>query len=474
MARTLIVGTRKGAFLLGRRGKGWRIERAALLGDPVSMVLGEADGTLHVAQDLGHFGAKMKRSRDGGASWEERPVPKYPAKPEGADDVDPTRQTPVPWDLKRVWALEASARAGELWCGTIPGALFRSTDGGDSWAIVDALWNHPGRQAWFGGGADHPGIHSVLVDPRDPDVVRIGVSCGGLWITRDAGASWKCEGQGMRAAYMPPDQALNPLIQDPHRVVQCASTPDHLWIQHHNGIFHSTDGGASCVEIETAHPSSFGFAVAVHPEDPGTAWFVPGVKDEKRYPVDGCRGRHSHARRRENLRRAARRVAAGACVRPRVPARARHRCRRRYTRVRQHNGKSLAQRRPGRSLATAQQLSAADLLRAICKLTGARALQPQCRMSALAQRGNNCPNRLTTASPKRWRPTSSAASSTRFHSDVRAEAKRAIVNYLGCALGGSIEPALDVAIETLSSFSGERNASVLGRANGSTRCMPRS
>jgi len=288
MARSVIVGTRKGVFLLGRHGKEWRIDHAALLGDPVSMVLGEPDGTLHVAQDLGHFGVKLKRSRDAGATWEDRPVPKYPPKPEGEEDVDPTRRTPVPWDLKRVWALEASPRGGELWCGTIPGALFRSADGGDSWQIVDGLWNHRDRKAWFGGGADYPGIHSVLVDPRDPDVVRIGVSCGGLWISRDAGASWQCHGQGMRAAFMPPDQAFNPLIQDPHRIVQCANEPDHLWIQHHNGIFHSTDGGVSCREIETAQPSSFGFAVAVHPEDPRTAWFVPGVKDEKRYPVDGA------------------------------------------------------------------------------------------------------------------------------------------------------------------------------------------
>jgi hypothetical protein len=288
MARSVIVGTRKGVFLLGRHGKEWRIDHAALLGDPVSMVLGEPDGTLHVAQDLGHFGVKLKRSRDAGATWEDRPVPKYPPKPEGEEDVDPTRRTPVPWDLKRVWALEASPRGGELWCGTIPGALFHSADGGDSWQIVDGLWNHPDRKAWFGGGADYPGIHSVLVDPRDPDVVRIGVSCGGLWISRDAGASWQCQGQGMRAAFMPPDQAFNPLIQDPHRIVQCANAPDHLWIQHHNGIFHSTDGGVSCREIETAQPSSFGFAVAVHPEDPRTAWFVPGVKDEKRYPVDGA------------------------------------------------------------------------------------------------------------------------------------------------------------------------------------------
>ena len=288
MASTLIVGTRKGVFVLGRRGGGWQIERAALLGDPATMVLGEADGTLLVAQDLGHFGVKIKRSRDRGATWEDRPAPKYPPKPEGEEDVDPTRRTPVPWDLKRVWSLEASPRAGELWCGTIPGALFRSADGGDSWQLVESLWTHPGRKAWVGGGADFPGIHSVLVDPRDPNVIRIGVSCGGLWISRDDGRSWQCEGRGMRAAYMPPEQAFEPNVQDPHRIVQCASAPDHLWIQHHNGIFRSTDGGVTCPEVETARPSSFGFAVAVHPEDPQTAWFVPGVKDEKRYPVDGA------------------------------------------------------------------------------------------------------------------------------------------------------------------------------------------
>ena len=79
MARQLLVGTRKGVFVVGRRGRDWRIERAELLGDPVTMVLGERDGTLHAAQDMGHFGVKMKRSRDGGATWEERPGPGLPS-----------------------------------------------------------------------------------------------------------------------------------------------------------------------------------------------------------------------------------------------------------------------------------------------------------------------------------------------------------------------------------------------------------
>jgi hypothetical protein len=128
----------------------------------------------------------------------------------------------------------------------------------------------------------------VLIDPRDERTIRIGVSCGGLWTSRDDGESWALEGRGMRAAFMPPDQALDPAFQDPHRIVQCESDPDRLWIQHHNGIFKSDDGGVTCSEVQTAQPSSFGFAVAVHPEDPKTAWFVPGVKDEKRYPVDGA------------------------------------------------------------------------------------------------------------------------------------------------------------------------------------------
>jgi len=153
---------------------------------------------------------------------------------------------------------------------------------------VRSLWDHPKRKKWFGGGADLPGIHSICVDPRESQRVQLGVSCGGVWTTTDGGATWDCAGEGMRAAFMPPEQALDPAFQDPHRIVQCESDPDRLWIQHHNGIFKSDDGGVTCSEVQTAQPSSFGFAVVVHPEDPNTAWFVPGVKDEKRYPVDGA------------------------------------------------------------------------------------------------------------------------------------------------------------------------------------------
>ena len=289
MADRLLVGTRKGLFIVARDAGGWAVASATLLGDPITMLLTDRAGALHAAVEHGHFGVKLKRSRDGGQTWEERPVPQYPPKPDDEEDINPIQQTPVPWDLKRIWSLECGAptRPGELWCGTLPGGLFHSQDGGDSWQLVESLWRHPDRKRWFGGGADYPGIHSILVDPRDADVVRLGVSCGGVWASFDGGASWDCYGDGMRAAYMPPEQAYDPKVQDPHRVVQCAGAPEHLWVQHHNGIFRSSDGGAHWQEIHTAQPSSFGFAVAVHPRDPDTAWFVPGVRDDARYAVDG-------------------------------------------------------------------------------------------------------------------------------------------------------------------------------------------
>jgi hypothetical protein len=115
--------------------------------------------------------------------------------------------------------------------------------------------------------------------------VLLGVSCGGVWGTDDDGATWSVRARGMRAAYMPPAQASNENAQDPHRMVACAAQPDVLWVQHHNGIFRSVDGAKNWTEITGVKPSSFGFAVVVHPRDADTAWFVPAVKDECRVPV---------------------------------------------------------------------------------------------------------------------------------------------------------------------------------------------
>jgi hypothetical protein len=289
MAEAILVGTRKGLFTLRRKAGAWAVDDVAFLGDPVPMLHHDArDGATYAALDHGHFGAKMHRKDEGG-DWTEIAIPLYPEQPEGEQDLGAQDRQPIPWALKLVWALEGAGpdREGSLWCGTLPGGLFRSDDRGNSWQLNEPLWNHEGREMWFGGGADLPGIHSVCVDPRDSKRVVAGVSCGGVWVTEDEGASWTCQADGMRADYMPPEEAFSPGIQDPHRVVQCRSAPDAYWTQHHNGIWRTTDGCKSWQEVTAAKPSHFGFGVAVHPDDPDTAWFVPAVKDEKRYPESG-------------------------------------------------------------------------------------------------------------------------------------------------------------------------------------------
>jgi hypothetical protein len=284
------VSTRKGLFTLERGRSGWAVSRVSFLGDNCTLAMHDPrTNELLAALNHGHFGVKMHRSRDGGATWTEVPAPTYPEKPADYVPKNPTEGRPADWALKLVWALTPGGQdqPGVVWCGTLPGGLFKSEDAGDSWELNRPLWDNPMREEWFGGGADHPGIHSVCVDPRDSNHVLVGVSCGGVWRTRDGGATWQIGGKGMRAEFMPPERQFEENVQDPHLVAQCQSKPDVLWVQHHNGIFKSTDAAASWSEIGDVKPSTFGFAVAVHPNDPDTAWFVPGEKDEKRYPVAG-------------------------------------------------------------------------------------------------------------------------------------------------------------------------------------------
>jgi hypothetical protein len=230
---------------------------------------------------------KLHRSTDAGKSWDEIGKPTYPKRPEGAEEVNDAGQK-IPWNVEQIWAVAAGGQdePGVLWCGTIPGGLFKSEDDGDNWVLNRPLWDNPSRKQWFGGGADYPGIHSICVDPRDSGKIAVGVSCGGVWVTDDSGETWRCQASGMRAAYMPPDREHDPNTQDPHCIVQCPSAPDVFWAQHHNGIFRSTDGTLSWHELQ-GEPSSFGFATRVHPTDPDTAWFVPAIKDEQRVPVGG-------------------------------------------------------------------------------------------------------------------------------------------------------------------------------------------
>jgi hypothetical protein len=190
MSDRLYVATRKGLFPIRKAGKdgGWTIQAPHFLGDPVTSVLPDArDGMLYAALNLGHFGVKLRRSANGGETWEEIAAPLYPPQP-AHESGAPEDKTP--WKLVQVWVVEPGGRdePGTLWAGTIPGGLFRSTDRGTSWQLVESLWHRPERKEWFGGGYDYPGIHSVCVDPRDSRRVTVGISCGGAWQTADGGA----------------------------------------------------------------------------------------------------------------------------------------------------------------------------------------------------------------------------------------------------------------------------------------------
>ncbi len=235
MSDRMLLATRKGLLQFERGNGAWRIARTHFPGVAVTAALADArDGTLYAMLKHGHFGSKLHRSDDGGAYWNELPAPAFAADAAGS----PT--------LFQVWTLEAGSAGepGRLWAGALPAGLFVSSDRGEHWSQVSALWNVPEREKWFGGGYDDAGIHTVSPDPRDANRVFVAISCGGVWDSNDAGASWTLRGDGMVAAYMPPELAGQKETQDPHRVARCAAAPDVMWMQHHCGIFRSTDAGA--------------------------------------------------------------------------------------------------------------------------------------------------------------------------------------------------------------------------------------
>jgi hypothetical protein len=287
---TALIGTRKGLFTLDLGGAAPELGEPAFLGSPVTNAVHDPrQGAWYASLDHGHFGVHLHRSDDGGASWVEIAAPEYPPKPDGHVHVNPMSQKEVAWATQLGWVIEPghADQPGVLWCGTIPGGLFRSDDRGDSWQLVEALWNLPARLKWFGGGYDDAGVHSICVDPRGADRLVVGISCGGAWRTDDGGATWQVAANGMRANFLPEELAGDPETQDPHRLARSSADPDVIWCQHHCGIFRTTDNGDRWTEITHAGPSTFGFAVAAHPHDPNTAWFVPAVSDMQRVPVDG-------------------------------------------------------------------------------------------------------------------------------------------------------------------------------------------
>lgn len=276
----LLLGTRKGLLKFEQKNGDWQFAQEEFTGIPVSYAAGDPrNGTLWALLDMGHWGSKMRRSRDGGASWQEIEAPKYP---EGA-----VLREDKPATLTYMWTIVPGGadQPNRVYLGTEPGGLFQSDDGGDTFQLVESFWNLPERKEWWmGGGRDECGICSINVDPRDSRHLIVGISVGGVYETCDGGETWQAHNKGLKACYFPnPDSEFG---HDPHYMLMSPSNPDVLWQQNHCGVFRSTDGAQSWTDISQPPLVYFGFAIEVDEKDPETAWIVPAIDAEFRLAVD--------------------------------------------------------------------------------------------------------------------------------------------------------------------------------------------
>ena len=280
---TLILGTRKGLLILNRQGDTWNVVQEANSGFPVSYAaVDERTGILWACVDHGHWGPKLYHSGDMGSTWQEVAAPKYPEQAE--------IRAGSPATLSYLWTIVPGGRdqPDRLYVGTEPGGLFQSDDGGKSFQLVEGLWNHPSRQKhWFGGGRDHPGVCSIIVDPRDSLRLLVGISVGGVFETTDGGHNWEPRNRGLVATYLPDPHAE--VGHDPHLMLASPANPDVLWQQNHCGVFRSDDGALNWHNVSQPDgPASFGFAIAVDAVDPKTAWVVPAISDDQRQAIKGA------------------------------------------------------------------------------------------------------------------------------------------------------------------------------------------
>lgn len=271
------VGTRKGLLEVRRDADGWSLADMRLTGQPIAYACQDPrDGSVWASIDHGHWGVKLSRSTDDGTSFEEISPPKYP---ESADAT-----------AKYYWVLQPghADTPQRFYVGTEPGGLFQTDDGGETWSLNEPLWALCKEHKWTGGGRDNAGIHSICIDPRDPDHIYVGVSCASVLESTDGGASWAYRSKGMRDDYRPPENADLEYGFDPHYVTLAPSNPDVLWQQNHFGVYRSDDGAKSWTDLTQKPMVNFGFPIAAHPDNDTTAWIVPMESDGKRVAIDGA------------------------------------------------------------------------------------------------------------------------------------------------------------------------------------------
>jgi photosystem II stability/assembly factor-like uncharacterized protein len=305
------VGTRKGAFILTADGKrrhwdvsgpffaGWEIYH--LKGSPVD------PNRLYASQTSGWFGQVIQRSDDGGKTWHQPGTP--PGEPTtgpggmpkgesnkfvydtSAETGKPltTHQwydgTQHPWEFKRVWHLEPSLHNPDVvYAGVEDAALFRTTDGGKTWHELAGLRGHGTGPQWA-PGAGGMGLHTILLDPTNPQRLFVAISAAGAFRTDDGGKTWKPINRGLHSLYLPnPTAEVGHCV---HRIAMHGSRPNVLFMQKHFDVLRSDDAGESWHEVSGNLPTDFGFPIEVHAHEPNTIYVVPIQGDGGRFPPEG-------------------------------------------------------------------------------------------------------------------------------------------------------------------------------------------
>jgi photosystem II stability/assembly factor-like uncharacterized protein len=283
----VLVGTRKGAFILTSDGarKQWHVDGPLFGGLEIFHVKGSPvdPNRIYAAQSSGWFGQVMHRSDDGGKSWQ------TVGNEFVYDGVPGTHQwydgTPHPWEFNRVWHLEPSLTdVDTVYAGVEDAALFRSTDGGQSWHELSGLRKHGSGPQWQ-PGAGGMCLHSIVLDPTNPQRMYIAISAAGTFRTDDGGETWQPINQGLLSDYIPdPNAEVGHCV---HHIAMHPARPDVLFMQKHWDVMRTDNAGDSWYEVSGNLPSDFGFVVDVHAHEPDTIYVVPIKSDSEHFPPEG-------------------------------------------------------------------------------------------------------------------------------------------------------------------------------------------
>ena len=283
----LLVGTRKGAFILTADGnrKNWEVNGPHFAGWELYHLKGSpaAPDRIYASQTSGWFGQMIQRSEDGGKTWE--PVGnefKYEGNPGTHQWYDGTQH---PWEFKRIWHLEPSPTDPDtVYAGAEDAAMFRTPDGGKTWQELAGLRSVKGNL--WSPGAGGMGLHTILINPKNPQQIYIAISAAGSFRTDDGGKTWKPINRGLKSNYELPDPDAE-VGHCVHRIAFHPSRPEVLFMQKHWDVMRSDNAGDQWSEVSGNLPTDFGFPIDVHAHEPETIYVVPIKSDSEHFPPDG-------------------------------------------------------------------------------------------------------------------------------------------------------------------------------------------